>query len=51
MTANVLDCGREVYEAEEEAYFFKTSKYAERLLKLYEDVPDFIQPRKRAKTK
>ena len=28
------DCGREVYEAEEEAYFFKTSKYAGRLLKL-----------------
>ena len=41
------DCGREVYEAEEEAYFFKTSKYAERLLKLYEDVPDFIQPETR----
>lgn len=41
------DCGREVYEAEEEAYFFKTSKYADRLLKLYEDVPDFIQPESR----
>ena len=41
------DCGREVYEAEEEAYFFKTSKYADRLLKLYEDVPDFIQPETR----
>ena len=41
------DCGREVYEAEEEAYFFKTSKYADRLLQLYEDVPDFIQPESR----
>ena len=41
------DCGREVYEAEEEAYFFKTGKYADRLLKLYEDVPDFIQPESR----
>ena len=41
------DCGGDVYEAEEEAYFFKTSKYAERLLKLYEDVPDFIQPETR----
>ena len=41
------DCGREVYEAEEEAYFFRTGKYADRLLKLYEDVPDFIQPESR----
>ncbi|MEG1069219.1 MAG: methionine--tRNA ligase [Ruthenibacterium sp.] len=41
------DCGGEVYEAEEEAYFFKTGKYAQRLLKLYEDVPDFIQPETR----
>ncbi len=41
------DCGREVYEAEEEAYFFRTGKYAERLLKLYEDNPDFIQPETR----
>lgn len=38
------DCGREVYDAHEEAYFFRTSKYADRLLKLYEDQPDFIQP-------
>lgn len=41
------DCGRAVYEAEEEAYFFKTSKYADRLLKLYQDQPDFIQPETR----
>lgn len=38
------DCGGPVYEAEEEAYFFKTSKYADRLLQWYEDHPDFIQP-------
>ena len=41
------DCGREVYEAEEEAYFFRTSKYADRLLKLYEENPQFIQPESR----
>ena len=41
------DCGREVYEAEEEAYFFRTSKYAAQLLKLYEDQPGFIQPESR----
>ena len=41
------DCGGDVYQAEEEAYFFRTGKYAERLLKLYNDVPDFIQPESR----
>ena len=41
------DCGREVQDAEEEAYFFKTSKYADRLLKLYEENPQFIQPESR----
>ena len=41
------DCGGPVYEAEEEAYFFKTSKYADRLLQWYEDHPDFIQPASR----
>ena len=41
------DCGREVYEAHEEAYFFKTGKYADRLLKLYEENPQFIQPESR----
>lgn len=41
------DCGREVYAAKEEAYFFKLSKYADRLLKLYEDNPNFIQPEAR----
>ena len=41
------DCGREVKWAEEEAYFFKLGNYADRLLKLYEDQPDFIQPESR----
>ena len=41
---NCPDCGRKVERTEEEAYFFRLSKYADRLLKLYEDNPDFIQP-------
>lgn len=41
------DCGREVKWAEEEAYFFKLGNYTDRLLKLYEDQPDFIQPESR----
>lgn len=38
------DCGREVKEVAEEAYFFKISKYADRLLEYIEKNPDFIQP-------
>lgn len=38
------DCGREVKEVAEEAYFFKISKYANRLLEYIEANPDFIQP-------
>ena len=38
------DCGRPVVKAQEEAYFFKMSKYADRLIKYYEDNPDFIVP-------
>lgn len=38
------DCGREVKEVTEEAYFFKISKYADRLLEYIEANPDFIQP-------
>lgn len=38
------DCGREVKEVAEEAYFFKISKYADRLLEYIESNPDFIQP-------
>lgn len=41
------DCGRPVHLAEEEAYFFKLSKYRDRLLKHYEENPDFIQPESR----
>lgn len=41
------DCGRDVEIAKEEAYFFKMSKYAERLMKHIEDHPSFIQPESR----
>ena len=40
------DCGREVQDAEEEAYFFRLSKYAGRVRQLLEDT-DFLQPRSR----
>ena len=40
------DCGREVHDAEEEAYFFRLSKYADRVQHLLEDT-DFLQPRTR----
>lgn len=38
------DCGREVKPAEEEAYFFKMSKYADRLIEHINSHPEFIQP-------
>ncbi len=38
------DCGREVIDSKEEAYFLKLSKYADRLVKYYEDNPDFFLP-------
>ena len=41
------DCGRECKDAEEEAYFFKMSKYADQLLQHIETHPDFIQPESR----
>ena len=41
------DCGREVKKAKEEAYFFKLSKYQERLMNYIEEHPDFIQPESR----
>ena len=40
------DCGREVQDAEEEAYFFRLSKYADRIQDLLENT-DFLQPRSR----
>ncbi len=41
------DCGRDVYDAEEEAYFFRISHYADKLLRYYENNPKFIQPETR----
>lgn len=41
------DCGREVVDAKEEAYFLRLSKYQDRLLQYYEDHPDFFQPASR----
>ena len=41
------DCGGEVHDAKEEAYFFKLSKYQDRLMQYYNDHPDFIQPESR----
>lgn len=41
------DCGRAVTLQKEESYFFRLSKYAPRILKLYEDNPDFLQPKSR----
>lgn len=38
------DCGREVQPAREEAYFFKMSKYADRLIEYINTHPEFIQP-------
>ena len=43
------DCGRPVSQAREEAYFFKMSKYADRLIKHIEDNPGFIEPESRKK--
>lgn len=41
------DCGREVQDAEEEAYFFRMSKYADLLLAYIQDHSEFIQPESR----
>ena len=41
------DCGRPVEKAKEEAYFFKMSKYQDRILDLLENNPDFLQPEAR----
>ena len=43
------DCGREVVKTTEEAYFFKMSKYADRLIDYIETHPEFIQPESRKK--
>ncbi len=41
------DCGREVVDAKEEAYFLRLSKYQDRLMEYFEQNPDFIQPESR----
>lgn len=38
------DCGRDVVKMQEEAYFFNMKKYVDKLLKYYEEHPDFVQP-------
>ena len=38
------DCGRPVQKAKEEAYFFRLSKYQDRLLEMFEKNPEFLQP-------
>ena len=38
------DCGRPVQKAKEEAYFFRLSKYQDRLLEMFENNPEFLQP-------
>ncbi|MBQ0083556.1 MAG: methionine--tRNA ligase [Clostridiales bacterium] len=41
------DCGRDVIDSKEEAYFLRLGKYQDKLLKYYEDNPDFIKPESR----
>ncbi|MHB1485510.1 MAG: methionine--tRNA ligase [Saccharofermentanales bacterium] len=45
---NCPDCGRPVEKAREESYFFRISKYQDRLISLLENNPDFILPQSRA---
>lgn len=47
VNGNCPDCGRPVELVKEESYFFRMSKYADRLLAYYEEHPDFIQPESR----
>ncbi len=44
---NCPDCGRPVEKVQEECYFFKMNKYADRLLQFLEEHPDFVQPESR----
>ena len=41
------DCGRPVAKQKEESYFFRLSKYQDRLLRLFEENPDFLEPKSR----
>jgi methionyl-tRNA synthetase len=47
VNGNCPDCGRPVEKVKEESYFFRMSKYVDRLLRYYEENPDFIQPESR----
>ncbi len=47
VNGNCPDCGRPVEKSKEEAYFFKMSNYADRLMEYIEAHPDFIQPESR----
>jgi len=47
LDGNCPDCGRPVEKSKEEAYFFKMSKYADRLIEHIETHPEFIQPESR----
>ncbi|QAT38883.1 methionine--tRNA ligase [Clostridium sp. JN-9] len=47
VNGNCPDCGRPVEKAKEEAYFFKMSKYADKLIEYIESHPEFIQPETR----
>jgi methionyl-tRNA synthetase len=41
------DCGREVHKEEEESYFFKLSQYTNKILNLYKNNPEFLEPKSR----
>ncbi|MGP3562290.1 methionine--tRNA ligase [Geobacillus sp. BK01] len=47
VNGNCPDCGRPVEKVKEQSYFFRMSKYVDRLLQYYEENPDFIQPESR----
>ena len=47
MDGKCPDCGRPVVDAEEEAYFFRLSKYAGKILALYDEHPEFLTPQSR----
>lgn len=44
---NCPDCGREVHPVKEESYFFRLSKYQDKIVEYYKDHPEFIQPESR----
>lgn len=46
---NCPDCGRPTKRHKEESYFFRLSKYTEKIKKLYEDMPNFIMPERSKK--